>query len=263
MHPPTHPLADYNVGHPSSQAIAEDVRYLSVKPAKEAIGAADGPTLNTDEITFFKQFGYLIKRGLLASRVNSFDVALDWMWDHVPGHAIRRNDVSSWFNNPSSHWSESDHKKVGSLVGTNWKMRSRGYSGIGTENFLVNDIANHPSMRKLAERFLGSPVKMVKRVRGIYSVFPLKDGEEGRLYPHGDYMASQLSAMVLLDDVPFRCGGFTVWPGSHHRLHPCWDRVSGSTITGERIERYATERDKVLRDTHPVEFFGKKGDVVF
>ena len=58
----------------------------------------------------------------------------------------------------------------GLLVRSNWKMRSR--DGIGTEDFLVDGIANHPAMRALAEAFIGAPVKRARRVRGIYCIFP-------------------------------------------------------------------------------------------
>ena len=254
---------DYNTGHPSTQGIADDVRYLEVKAAEVVKAGTSSPKLNLAEVQFFKQHGYLIKQGLLADSRQAFKQAIDHFWDSVPGHGLKHDDYTTWLNNPGSHWSEEDHPRVGSLMGTNWKMRSPGESGVGTESFLIKGIANHPNMIAMAKEFLGAPIKPVERVRGIYGVFPVKTERDGALHPHGDYMASQISAMVLLHDVPPRCGGFTFWAGSHKRMHMCWDRVSGSTITGERAPRYASERDQVLRDTVPVEFSGQAGDVVF
>ena len=251
------------MGHPSAQAIAEDISLLDVAPAQDAPSASSASSLSREEVEFFKSNGYLIKRGLLSDCRPSFEQALDYFWDKVPRHSLSRDDSDGWLDNPGSHWREEDHARVGSLLGTNWKMRSPGESGIGTEPFLVEDIAQHPKMLEVVSTFLGSSIKPVRRVRGIYGVFPLSPDKEDGLHPHGDYMAAQCSAMVLIHDLPGRCGGFTVWPGSHQKMHMCWDRVSGSTISGDRISRFARVRDQVLRDTQPVEFSGKVGDVIF
>lgn len=255
--------ADYNVGHPTTKPIAEDVQYLSSVLAEDAPASTRYLTLERTDIEFFKQHGYLIKRGLLADQTSAIEKANEHFWANVPGQGLRRDDPATWLDDPTSHWRAEDHVRVGSLMGTNWKMRSRGETGIGTETFLVDELANHPKMLNIASKFLGVPIKPVRRVRGIYGVLPLADPTHDRMYPHGDYMASQLSAMVLLCDVGPNCGGFTVWPGSHRRMHMCWDRVSGSTITGDRVETYPRERDQLLRDTHPVEFAGSAGDVIW
>ena len=256
-------MSDYNVGHPTTKPIAEDVKFLQSTIAEDVASSTWKRTLARADIEFFKKNGYLIKRGLLADQTDAFEEARDHFWVNVPGHGLRQDDPATWIDDPTSHWRPEDHPRVGSLVGTNWKMRSRGETGIGTESFLVDRLANHPTMMKIASAFLGAQIKPVRRVRGIYGVLPLADSSMDRMYPHGDYMASQLSAMVLLCDVRPRCGGFTVWPGSHHRMHTSWDRVSGSTITGDRVEKYPRERDQLLRDTRPVEFTGLAGDVIW
>ena len=259
----TEVLPDYNAGHASGHKIADDVRFLPTKSAIDVPGASTSSSLSVHEAKFFKANGYLIKRGLLADAQDAFTMTTAHFWNGVPGHALTPDDPEGWLDKPGSHWSEQDHANVGTLMGTNWKMRSRGETGVGTEPFLVDRLANNPKMLDIAGEFLGAAIKPVKRVRGIYGVFPLPEGGDDRLHPHGDYMASQLSAMVLVADVPTRCGGFTIWPGSHTRLHLSWDRVNGSTITGERVERYPRERDQALRDINPVEFSGKAGDVIF
>ena len=256
-------MPDYNVGHPTTKPIAEDVTYLKSGTAEDSATSNRPYSLESADVEFFKLNGYLIKRGLLADQTRAFKAAEAHFWANVPNHGLRQDAPETWFDKPTSHWQPEDHVRVGSLVGTNWKMRSRGDRGIGTESFLVDQLANHPKMMKIASTFLGSTIKPVRRVRGIYGVLPLAEGEDDRMYPHGDYMASQLSAMVLLCDVGPRCGGFTVWPGSHRRMHVCWDGVSGSTITGDRVEAYPRERDRLLRDTRPVEFTGSAGDVIW
>lgn len=256
-------MPDYNVGHPTTKPIAEDVKFLPGDVAQDAVSSTRPYALEPTDIEFFKQHGYLIKRGLLADQTSAFRKAQEHFWVHVPGHGLRPDDPATWVNNPASHWQPEDHARVGTLLGTNWKMRSRGDDGIGTETFLVDQLANHPRMMNLASAFLSARIRPVRRVRGIYGVLPLPDTSQDRMYPHGDYMASQLSAMVLLCDLGPRCGGFTVWPGSHRRMHMSWDRVSGSTITGDRVESYPRERDQLLRDTRPVEFTGSAGDVIW
>ena len=69
--------------------------------------------------------------------------------------------------------------------------------------------------------------------------------------------------MVLVDETPPRCGGFTLWPRSHLRLHPHWDTVHGGQMASARGEGFRLARDDVLRDITPVEFAGSAGDVVF
>lgn len=254
---------DYNVGHPSSQPIADNVKFRAVQAAREAPGSKRATRLDAADFEFFKQHGYLIKRGVLTQESTAFASAIDMFWNSVPNQALRRDNPRTWLNDPASHWQPEDHPRVGTLIGTNWKMRSRGENGIGTQRFLVESLANHPAMLKLATSFLGAGIRRVRRVRGVYGVFPMVDQTHDKLHPHGDYMASQLSAMVLLSDVPPQCGGFTLWPGSHHRMHLCWDRVNGSVITGARVQRYPQTRDQLLRDTAPVEFTGFAGDVIF
>ena len=229
---------------------------------RDVAGGTTRPIVNDAEAQFFKQHGYVIKRGLLNNR-NQLSKAVEYLWENVPGQILKKDDPDTWTDSPAKHWTTADHERVGLLYGTNWKMRSRGRNGIGTERFLVDEIANHPVMLATAESFLGARIKPVERVRGIYAVLPQPLGREGSLGPHGDYMAAQLSAMILVDDVDSSCGGFTVWPGSHRLLHLQWDRVHGSVITGDRVMGYRDTRDQVLSEITPVEFSGHCGDVVF
>ena len=192
--------SDYNVGHPTTKPIAEDIEFLPSTIAKDAVGSSQSSKLEPNDVEFFKIHGYLIKRRFLSEQTDAFQTATDHFWANVPNHALRQNDPESWLDNPQSHWRQEDHVRVGSLINTNWKMRSRGENGIGTESFLVDRLANHPKMLRLASEFLGATIKQVQRVRGIYGVFPIADRSHDRMYPHGDYMASHLSAMVLIGE---------------------------------------------------------------
>ena len=255
-------MKDYNEGHPSSVKISEDVEFLEPTVFNDPAEFTNDDVFNSDEIAHYKEHGFVVKRGLVNSP-DSFEQALDFMWENVPREILDRNDPATWIDAPHEKWTTADAARVGLFMRGNWKMRSRGEHGIGTQEFLVNGIANHPSMHKLAAQMLGCAVEPCHRVRGVYGVFPHPKGARWSLGPHGDYMASQFSAMVLIDEIPPHSGGFTVWPGSHIQMHLHWDSVHGSTISDEKEDSYPLARDHVLRAIRPVEFSGSAGDVVF
>ena len=259
--PPVLPRsADYNVGHAASQPVPEDIAVRQATVYADPAFATSEPSLNAREIDYFKDRGYLVKRGLIDDP-ETFRRVVDHVWSNVPRAIIQRDDPDTWLDAPDEEWTEEDALRVGLLVRSNWKMRSR--EGIGTEDFLVERIANHPAMRALAEAFIGAPVRRPRRVRGIYCIFPKTPEGAVRYGPHADNAAAHLSAMVLADTTPPDTGGFTVWPGSHRRLHSHWDTVHGGAISPEKRQSYRLARDAVLRDTTPVEFTGVAGDVVF
>ena len=216
------------------------------------------PTLSEAEVAFFKENGFLVKRGFLQEK-ETFDRIVDYVWENVPREIVKRDDVQTWFDAPHGQWTEADAEKAGQFARGTWKMRSR---KIGTEPFFVDKIANHPRMRQLVSLFIGDPVKRSNRVRGVYCIFPKPPNSESRLAPHGDHTAAQLSAMVFVDTVPPHSGGFTIWPGSHYMSHLYHTTVYGP-LDPDLAEPYSKARDNVLREIAPVEFSGKAGDVVF
>ena len=238
-------MMDYAVGHATTAPIADDVVIREPMVVQHNEFATPAPTLNAQEIAFFKANGYIAKRGLVNS-TDAFSQVIEHLWRHVPRGVLKRDDPNTWLNAPHEQWTDEDAERVGRLIDTNWKMRSRGSNGIGTEPFLVNDIARHPNMLAVVEALIGKPVRPPRRVRGIYAVLPKPPAATHRLGVHADYMAAQLVAMVLVHDVRPRCGGFTVWPGSHLRLHPHWDKVQGTTISEAKSEGFRRERDVIL-----------------
>ena len=253
---------EYAKGHLTGQPTADDVVVREPVPFEDPGCFTPGTALNAGEIEHFKSQGFIVKRGLIHDS-RAFRKVADHLWAHVPRNILRRNEPQTWLDAAEEQWTDDDVARVGRLIHTNWKMRSPGPSGIGTEPFLVEAIANHPNVLAVAQAFLGAPIKPPRRVRGIYAVFPKHPAAPGRLGPHADYMAAQLSAMVLVHEVPPRCGAFTLWPGSHLRLHPHWDTLHGGIMSADKGEGFRTARDAVLRDITPVEFPGDAGDVVF
>ena len=256
---------EYAKGHLTGQPTADDVVVREPKPFEDPDCFTPGTGLNAGEIEHFKTRGFIVKRGLIDD-ADAFREVAHHLWSNVPRGVMQRDVSASWLDGAvgaEEQWTEADVERVGRLMHANWKMRSPGTSGIGTEPFLVDRIANHPNMRAVVRAFLGAPIKPCARVRGIYAVFPKPASAPGRLGPHADYMAAQLSAMVLVHEVPPRCGGFTLWPGSHLRLHPHWDTLHGGRMSEDKADGFRLARDGVLRDITPVEFPGNAGDVVF
>ena len=262
---------EYNAGHLTGQPKADDIAIREPETfADDPACASSSPTLTRADIACFKEHGFVVKRGLIDDP-SVFAQVADHLWNNVPRGVLRRDDAKTWLaawngngqGEEQRFWRDEDVPRVGRCMHGNWKMRSPGANGIGTEPFLVQGIANHPHMLAIASAFLGGAVKPARRVRGIYAVFPKPPSAPGRLGPHADYMAAQISAMALASDIRARGGGFTLWPGSHRLLHPHWDTVHGGRMSPERGEGFRLARDAVLRDITPLEFTGQAGDVVF
>ncbi len=253
---------EYNAGHLTAQPKAADIAIREPQQFVDPPCAGSAPALSAAEAAHFKEHGFLVKRRLLDT-AETFAQVIDHFWRNAPPGTLRRDDPASWLEAPREKWTEDVVARVGRLADGNWKMRSPGPAGVGTEPFLVERIANHPHMLAVARAFLGAPVQPARRVRGIYAVLPRPPGAAGGLAPHADYMAAQLAAMVMPHEVRPRCGGFTLWPGSHLLLHPHWDTVHGGRMSAARGEGFRLARDAALRDITPVEFAGDAGDVVF
>ncbi|MEM7365109.1 MAG: phytanoyl-CoA dioxygenase family protein [Pseudomonadota bacterium] len=215
--------------------------------------------VSEEEIDQFKRDGFFVKRGLIATQ--EVEPAIQLFWDNVPRAIIQRDDPDSWLDKPHRKWTEEDVPKVGLLQRGSWKQRSHGPKGQGTHPTLLNATVRHPHMMAVAEQLLGGPLREPKRVRGIYAILPQPPGVKGGLGPHSDDQASQLSAMVILDNTPPHCGGFTLWPGSHLRLH--WHTTFGSHMAADQKEAFQSEIRTIVETITPVEFSGNAGDVVF
>ena len=217
----------------------------------------DAPEVTPAEIEHFKAQGFFVKRGLIDDR-DALAAIRRYLWARVPRQLMREDSPESWLAKPHRKWNEEDARRVGVLSRGTWKMRSR---TIGTEQFLVDATARHPRMLAIAEQLLGSPLRPIVRVRGIYCILPRPPDVDGMLGPHTDDQSAQLGAMVLVDDVPPRCGGFTLWPGTHHHFRELWTANVGGRISDR--ERYEKVVAQVLAEVNPVEITGKAGDVVF
>ena len=241
-----------------AMGIGKDVVLRDPDPLIDPEFTNGDPILSEIEVAFFKENGFLVKREFLNEK-DTFAHIVDHVWNQVPREIVKRDSLETWIDAPQGEWTAEDAEKLGPFRRGSWKMRGR---KIGTEPFFVDKIANPPRMRQLVSLFIGEPVRHANRVRGVYCIFPKSPDRKARLSPHGDHTGAQLSAMVFVDTVPPHCGGFTIWPGSHHMSHFYHTTVYGP-LDPDRAEQYVRARDDVLRQVTPVEFHGKAGDVVF
>lgn len=66
---------------------------------------------------------------------------------------------------------------------------------------------------------------------------------------HNDGRPGQLSAMVLVEDVPAHSGGFTVWPGSPAQLYHFWETSEGNGMSDVARPSYQQQLDQIIRTT--------------
>ena len=106
----------------------------------------DNPTispLTTEELAFFKQFGYLIKPKVLnAATCNEL---VDLMWQSAPG-ALDRFDPRTYQTIPKSEWSSDSLRFV---QDDKWQFRA-----LGTDQPLI-DAMTHPQLWQWGEQLLG------------------------------------------------------------------------------------------------------------
>ena len=229
---------------------------VEATPFETRLPGEDTADVTPADIAHFKEHGFFVKRGLLDDA--PLAAIRKYMWARVPRQLMTEDNPASWLAKPHRKWNAEDALRVGALSRGAWKMRSR---TIGTERFMVDATARHPRMVAIAEQLIGAPLKPTLRVRGVYCILPHPPHVDGALGPHTDDQAAQLGAMVLIDDVPPRCGGFTLWPGTHSVFRRFWSANVGGRIVDQ--EAYEQTVERVLGEVQPVEITGKAGDVVF
>lgn len=244
--------------------------------------------LSAEELSFFKTYGYLLKKRALVKE--HCERVLDRMWQTAPP-SIRRDDPTTWKAVPAEE--ESDDPLL-HIQGTRWQ-----YRGASCERALI-DLVFSPPLINWAEQLLGAgtlrppvvdgrpmgswgpawpngPVdpQLGEGVRGVYATLPsAADAERPPDHLHTDGHPFHLGVVCLLADSPPDGGAFKIWPGSHKRFYPIfpmqYDQAripfyehlpshKGIIHPPEYLEEVA----KVEADTPPVECYGETGDVVF
>jgi len=227
-----------------------------------------GQPVSENEASFFKEHGYLVKRGLLKRA--SLEPALDYIWERAPS-CVNRHDPSSythahrlWERTAVNGEPGGDQNHWSGARGDDgvWQLLSSGPTGLGTEPFMLELVPNSPEVQAVVAALIGSPVRPCRRTRGVYARFPTPPP-----YPpiqnslHWDSCCHQLGAMVLLEDCPPTGGCFTFWPTSHHRLFPLFTTSQGNRPQSAPPLRQTLS--EIAETVKPVEFDGQAGDVCF
>jgi len=236
--------------------------------------ARPGEVLSEEEVAFFVENGFLVKKRLIQG--TAIDSVLASIWAHLRRHvpvvegatAPSPDDTSTWAGPRWGPMPPADES--GPFQGRQrifYDKSTVKLHDLGDADYLLALVPNNPDVRAVARALLGPDLKPSERTRGVYAVFPrttaidLDDPSQlaRALGPHTDQVCQQLNACAYLDDVPPRNGGFTVYPASHrimfraHRYEANWSPLPDF--------RDAVRR--VVAKIEPYEIAGDKGDVTF
>lgn len=116
--------------------------------------------LSTKDINFFKENGYLIKRGILDEVLMA--QARERFWDYTP-ERFSKHKPSSWVGPIRPE----EEEKTGTEPNESRGFRLH-YRTIGSESWMVCLLAKDPAVWSMAEQMLGvGQLNEPKRIRGI------------------------------------------------------------------------------------------------
>lgn len=260
---------------------------VPIRPEDDPIGATE-LGLSSEEAAQFRTQGFVIKRGLIAREEFSPFLELFWSQPPILQAGAKQDDSTTWIA-PGRFWPKENrwglarnwmgdaawpaagkhrhgaaigervgrlpHKLTQDISNDVWR-----WHGIGHDPDFVNATSAHPNVMYMAEALMGGPVKRPHRNRGIYAIFPRDPrGPVSALGPHMDANMAEMQVVTLLEDVEPGGGGFTFYPGSAQSLYHTSQQALNWVATPESKKIM----DIIKKNTVPVEFTGKAGDVVF
>ena len=203
--------------------------------------------LTEEEIRFFRDQGYLIKRNVLNQDL--MEKARESLWDDAP-EELNRDDPKTWIG----PFKETSDDRDSVRHGFTWKYRKRGH-----EEWMLRLLAKDPSVWTMAEQLVGKgTLQEPDRIRGIYCMMPEGDAPARPYGCHVDRHPFHLGVVGYIDDVVPGGGGFTVWPESHKRFYYAFD----SQYTHDANERLPEDVAHFNQQPH-MDCHGKAGDIVF
>ncbi len=203
--------------------------------------------LTVEEIVFFKEQGYLIKRGILDPAL--LERAREALWAGAPAK-LKRDDPSSWVG----PFQEESNDPTSLRRGYTWKYRAP-----GSDDWMKQLLPQNPNVWAIAEQLLGSGnLQPPERVRGIYCMLPEGDLPEQPYHFHIDQHPFHLGIVAYIDRVVPNGGGFTVWPGTHRLYYPLFETQHTFTPNAEAQAAARATETLPYVDCH-----GDAGDVVF
>ena len=227
-----------------------------------------------EEIEFFTQNGFLIKKELIAPV--HCENALESVWDYLLAHVVdtsqfglNRDDPSTW-TKPA--WVPQQKADTEGFYEGRPRIVAGGstekFHDLGSADFLVDLLPRNPDVNNVAKPLLSHNLQPSTRTRGVYALFPQLsfDGDSGvkgisakQLGPHSDRVCPQLNVCTYLEDVGPRSGGFTIYPGSHRIMY----RAHTYGANWSPTESFRNRLAKVANTIEPFEPTGRAGDVIF
>lgn len=205
--------------------------------------------LSTEEIRFFRDNGFLIKRQVLKPHLMA--KAQEVFWAKAPAQ-LQPDDPATWIG----PFAEEHHLNDGTDYrgGYRWNLRH-----IGDTPWMMDLIPRDPDIVAMAEQLLGTgQLRPPRRTRGIYTTIPRGDDDFEPDHLHVDEHAFHLGIVGYLGDVVPNGGGFRVWPSSHRWFYYVFE----SQYKPGRNEAY--NRVRSFFETQPsLECTGQAGDIVF
>ena len=206
--------------------------------------------LSNEEIEFFKEEGYLIKRKVMNEDL--MVQARNRLWEKAPPE-LDSNNPDTWIG-PIKEYHERDDCK-----GDDGKLFRWYYRSIGDEGWIVRMLATDPSILYMVEQILGKGnIQTPDRIRGIYCTLPEGNTPPRPVICHTDAHAFHLGVVGYIDDVPPNGGGFMIWPKSHRTLYYDYCTQHGN----EETNQYA-EHLKEISEQPYVDCYGEAGDIIF
>jgi hypothetical protein len=203
--------------------------------------------LSPEEVAFFKEHGYLIKRSILDPALMA--QARACMWAGAPDQ-LKRDEPDSWIGPFQERSDDRDSVRHDYT----WKYRAP-----GGEAWMIDLLPKNPIVWAIAEQMLGQgTLPEPERVRGIYCILPEGERPEHPYRCHVDQHPFHLGVVAYIDTVSPNGGGFTVWPGSHRLFYPTFATQHTFTPTDQAQAALA----QVSQQPY-VDCYGDAGDVVF
>ena len=208
-------------------------------------------TLSTEDLRFFQENGYLIKRGVLDKVLMAR--ARERFWDYTP-ERFSKSKPSSWVGPIRP---EEEEEKTSTEPNESRGFRLH-YRTIGSESWMVRLLAKDPAVWSMAEQMLGAGQLIEPTgIRGIYSTLPYGNHPPPPTTCHTDAHPFHLGVVGYIDDVAPGGGGFTVWSGSHKRFYYAFT----SQYCNEPTEEHPIIRE-YYNGQQPVDCYGEAGDIV-
>ena len=220
--------------------------------------------LTSEEIRFFRDEGYVIKRKVLDETL--MVRAREQLWKNTPSE-IKRNDPDTWVGPIRRYKKENTTLAVDTSNERNFNTPDNGgefgwyYRSIGRETWMVQMLLTNCEIWSMAEQLLGKEsIAVPTRIRGIYCRLPEPNNGDQSIgdHCHTDRHNFHLGVVGYIDDVPPDGGGFTVWPKSHSVFYYRHKTEHGD----ERTDEYQATLESTRKD-FPVECYGLAGDIIF